>query len=199
MSRIPLNPSLGEFKDLSSDFVAELLPLDSLEGFKLLYEQFKKRHPKADHYPYAYRLGEAGKSSDDGEPGGSAGRPLLSLLADKDIEGAVIVARYFGGSKLGIPRLRRAFLSAAETAVEAARFGSYQTVYRYSVEVDYSTYEILKNNAKRFSFSLVDVNFDVNVRATVLARDKLDTLGEKVGLYDLDLGPAEETQVLKEE
>ena len=199
MSRIPLNPSLGEFKDLSSDFVAELLPLDSLEGFKLLYEQFKKRHPKADHYPYAYRLGEAGKSSDDGEPGGSAGRPLLSLLADKDIEGAVIVARYFGGSKLGIPRLRRAFLSAAETAVEAARFGSYQTVYRYSVEVDYSTYEILKNNAKRFSFSLVDVNFDVNVRATVLARDKLDTLGEKVGLYGLDLGPAEETQVLKEE
>ena len=83
--------------------------------------------------------------------------------------------------------------------MEAARFGSYQTVYRYSVEVDYSTYEILKNNAKRFSFSLVDVNFDVNVRATVLARDKLDTLGEKVVLYGLDLGPAEETQVLKEE
>lgn len=198
MKRVPLAPSQGEEKDLASSFVAELLPMEEAEQFKTLYEEFKKRHPKADHYPYCYRVRALGKSSDDGEPGGSAGRPMLSLLEEKDIDGLLIVARYFGGSKLGIPRLRRAFLAAANKAIEAGRFGTFVTRYEYDVELDYSTYEILKNNAKRHVFSIDDVIFDIKVRAKIHSGGTLERLGEKVGLPLLDLGTPNPVTILEE-
>ncbi len=198
MKRIPLTPSQGEEKDLASSFEAELLPLEDVEQFKPLCDEFKKRHPKADHYPYSYRVRALSKSSDDGEPGGSAGRPMLSLLEENDIDGLLIVARYFGGSKLGIPRLRRAFLAAANAAIEAGRFGTYVTRYEYDVELDYSTYEILKSNANRLHFSIEDVVFDIKVRAKIHSSATLERLGEKVGLPTLDLGTPTEVTILEE-
>lgn len=198
MTRIPLTPSQGEEKDLASSFEAELLPLDEVEQFKSIYDEFKKRHPKADHYPYSYRVRALTKSSDDGEPGGSAGRPMLSLLEEKDIDGLLIVARYFGGSKLGIPRLRRAFLASANKAIEAGRFGVLVPRYEYEVEIDYSTFEILKSNANRHHFSLEDVIFDVKVHAKIHSGATLERLGEKIGLPMLDLGAPKQVTILEE-
>ena len=198
MRRVPLAPSNGEEKDLSSSFLATLYPLSSVDQFKEIYDAFKKKNPKADHYPYAYVLGGLCKSSDDGEPGGSAGRPMMSLLQDKEIDGLLIVARYFGGSKLGIPRLRRAFLASCEDAIAHARLGEYKEVYSYEVEVDYPVYEILKSNAKRHSFSIESVHFDVKVRAEIRSSGRLDGLGEAIGLYDLDLGTPKIIQSLEE-
>lgn len=193
MRKIPLTPSLGEEKDLASNFIAGLFPLPSAEAFKELYDTFKKDHPKADHYPYAYCLNGTSKSSDDGEPGGSAGRPMMSLLDEREIDGLLIVARYFGGSKLGIPRLRRAFLASATQAIEKGRFGVYKEVFSYPVELSYSEYETLRNNAKRLSFSLENVVFDINVRTEIRSGARLDGLGEAVGLFDLAL-PEPQTQ-----
>ena len=187
MPKIPLFPSLGEEKVLASDFIAGLFPLSSLEQAKEIYERFRKEHPKADHYPYAYSLQGNVKSSDDGEPGGSAGVPLASLLKDRDIEGMVVVARYFGGTKLGIPRLRRAFLAASENAIEAAKLGESKERFVYDIEVDYSSYETLKKYANRLSFSIFDVDFDIKVSLRLRSGDRLDGLGEKVGLFDLQL------------
>ncbi|MBE6127508.1 MAG: YigZ family protein [Erysipelotrichaceae bacterium] len=199
MSRkVPLSPSLGEEKDLASTFVTGLFPLPSVEDFKTLYDQFKKDHPKADHYPYAYCLNGLSKSSDDGEPGGSAGRPMMSLLEDKEIDGVLIVARYFGGSKLGIPRLRRAFLYSAENAIQNARLGAYSDVFVYPIEVSYSEYEILRSHAKRLSFSLEKVEFAINVRAEIHSGARLTGFGEAVGLFDLVLPEPEIRHVLQE-
>ena len=187
MPKLPLSPSLGEEKVLASDFIAGLFPLPSLEQAKDIYERFRKEHPKADHYPYAYSLQGNVKSSDDGEPGGSAGVPLASLLKDEDIEGMIVVARYFGGTKLGIPRLRRAFLASAENAIENARLGEMKERFAYELEVDYSAYETLQKYANRLSFSMEDVVFDIKVRLKILSGDRLDGLGEKVGIFDLAL------------
>ena len=187
MSYVPLASSFGEEKDLASTFDAVLYPLQDITSFKALYDAFKKEYPKASHYPYAYRLGGITKSSDDGEPGGSAGRPLLSLLEEKDIEGAIIVARYFGGSKLGIPRLRRAFLASAEAAISSARLGQVVTRYCYDIGISYADYETIKKAAKRLSFEIQDVEFEINVRAKIYSSGRLDEFGEKVGLYDLIL------------
>ncbi len=187
MPKIPLSPSLGEEKILASDFVAGLFPLSDIEEAKDIYERFKKEHPKADHYPYAYVLAGNAKSSDDGEPGGSAGVPLASLLKDRGVDGMLVVARYFGGTKLGIPRLRRAFVGAGENAIANARLGEEKERFAYEVEVDYSAYETLKKFANRLSFSIVDVEFDIKVRLKILSGDRLDGLGEKVGLFDLQL------------
>ena len=187
MPKIPLSPSLGEEKILASDFVAGLFPLPNTEDAKDIYERFRKDHPKADHYPYAYVLSGNAKSSDDGEPGGSAGVPLASLLKDKGIDGMIVVARYFGGTKLGIPRLRRAFLAAAEDAIANASLGEEKTRFTYDVELDYSTYETLKKYADRLSFTISDVVFDIKVHAKLRSGDRLDGLGEKVGIFDLTL------------
>ena len=196
MPKIPLSPSLGEEKVLASDFVAGLFPASSLEECKEIYERFRKDHPKADHYPYAFVYQGSAKSSDDGEPGGSAGVPLASLLKERDVDGMLVVARYFGGTKLGIPRLRRAFLSAAEEAIKNARLGEEKRCYVYELEVEYSAYETLKKFANRLSFSVSDADFGIKVRLRLRSGDRLDGLGEKVGLFDLELPqPHEETHI----
>lgn len=182
MPRLPLEVSFGQCKCLGSEFDSELGPLGEETAFKGIYEAFRKKYPKADHYPYAYRLPNHSKSSDDGEPGSSAGRPLLSLLEEKDLYGYVIVARYFGGTKLGIPRLRRNIVEAAENAIAAARIGVEKQLYAYPMEVDYSLYQLLTNLAGKWNFTLTETVFDIKVRTTLLSSVKLRKAFEQENL-----------------
>lgn len=104
---------------LSSKFIAVAVPLSSKEEFKSLLEQIKKDYKKAKHYCYAYRTSDGTKSSDDGEPKGVAGRPILELLYKKDLMNvAVVVVRYFGGAKLGASRLLRTYLKVVIETIE---------------------------------------------------------------------------------
>ena len=198
MRRVPLGVYVGEEKDLASSFFCELHPLEDPSSFKELYDAFKKAHPKADHYPYAYVVNGASKSSDDGEPGGSAGRPLIGLLQSYGLDGVLMVARYFGGSKLGIPRLRRAFLASAEDAIKKAKIGEYVPMYLYDVELTYSEYETLRGAAERIGYRLQNEVYDVKVRAEIVSRSILDGLGEKVGLFDLTLPSPRQVDILEE-
>jgi putative IMPACT (imprinted ancient) family translation regulator len=98
-------PSSAEFKDRGSKFIAYAFPISSVEDFKLKLNDIKKEHPKATHHCFAYRLGTDGNNfrvSDDGEPSGSAGRPILGQIDSKQLTNTlVIVVRYFGGTLLG--------------------------------------------------------------------------------------------------
>ena len=181
MSFVPLRTLSGEFKILGSDFICEIEPLADANSFKAVYESFKKRHPKADHYPYAYFVSGIGKSSDDGEPGSTAGVPLLSLLQQKEIEGCVIVARYFGGTKLGTPRLRRAFLSSAEDALSHGGLGEKKTILCYDLTLDYSSFQTVKNNAERYGYRLENVDYDINVKLNLFCSDSIISPWEKMG------------------
>ena len=98
---------------MKSKFIAYLLPLNHEEDFKPILANLHKEHKKARHIVYAYRVGMKSKSCDDGEPKGTAGHPLLELLYKKDINNvALLVVRYFGGTKLGAGRLLRTYLQA---------------------------------------------------------------------------------------
>lgn len=98
---------------MKSKFIAYLVPLTNEEDFKPLLAALRKEHKKARHIVYAYRVGMKSKSSDDGEPKGTAGHPLLDLLHKKDINNvALLVVRYFGGTLLGASRLLRTYLQA---------------------------------------------------------------------------------------
>ena len=98
---------------MKSKFIALLMPIKDEEEFKNILKDVRKEHRKARHVVYAYRLGQSYKSNDDGEPKGTAGRPLLELLLQKDINNcALIVVRYFGGTKLGAGRLLRTYVQA---------------------------------------------------------------------------------------
>ena len=93
-------PSQAECKDRGSRFIAYANPIQTVDEFKRLLQQFKKEHLKAVHHCFAYRLGWDGKKfrvSDDGEPAGTAGRPILGQIDSKQLTNtAVIVVRYFG-------------------------------------------------------------------------------------------------------
>ena len=83
-----------------------------------LIQEIRKANPKAKHFVYAYRIGVNSKSTDDKEPKGTAGRPLLELLTKKNlVDAAIIVVRYFGGSELGASRLLRTYLASGVDAI----------------------------------------------------------------------------------
>ncbi len=178
-----LDISRGEFHDLGSSFECELIPLSHPDELKSVQEEFKKRHPKADHYPYAFRFDELSRSSDDGEPSGTGGRALLSLLEQKQLGRCLImVARFFGGTKLGIPRLRRAFVGSGEDAIAQATLFVEQEQYVYHLEISYSLYSVLEKNQTRYGYQLKNTSFDVNVVTDLCSMRIMDEPWEKMGL-----------------
>ena len=104
-----------------SKFIGLLFPLNNEEQFKDILKDLQKEHKKARHIVYAYRIGTKSKSCDDGEPKGTAGRPLLELLHKKDLNNLVLfVVRYFGGIKLGAGRLLRTYVNAGVEVLNQA-------------------------------------------------------------------------------
>ena len=106
-------PSEGLFKDNGSRFIARAYPVESEAEIKEIVAALKKEYHDARHHCYAYRLGldgEPWRANDDGEPSGSAGRPILGQIDSAGLSDIlVVVIRYFGGIKLGIPGLIRAY------------------------------------------------------------------------------------------
>ena len=108
-------------EEMKSKFIAIAMPISSVDDFKDKLKVIQKEHHKARHIVYAYRLDNTYKSTDDGEPKGTAGRPLLELLLKKDVNNiALIVVRYFGGTKLGAGKLLRTYLSSGVEVLKKA-------------------------------------------------------------------------------
>ena len=106
---------------MKSKFIAYFLPLNNEEDFKPILANLRKEHKKARHIVYAYRVNMKSKSSDDGEPKGTAGHPLLELLYKKDINNvALLVVRYLGGTKLGASRLLRTYLQTGIDVIDSS-------------------------------------------------------------------------------
>lgn len=106
---------------MKSKFISILMPLDNPDDFKNILKVLQKEHSKAKHIVYAYKVGNKTKSCDDQEPKGTAGRPLMELLLKKELDNvALIVVRYFGGTKLGAGRLLRTYVQAGVNAINAA-------------------------------------------------------------------------------
>lgn len=116
--------SEGLYKDNGSRFIALAYPVESEEEVKALVERARREYHDARHHCYAYRIGLDGskwRANDDGEPSGSAGRPILGQIDSLGLSDVlVIVVRYFGGIKLGIPGLIRAYKSSTADALANA-------------------------------------------------------------------------------
>jgi uncharacterized YigZ family protein len=113
--------SAGEFKDKGSKFYAYAYPVSTEDDVKLHLADLRKKHYDARHHAYAYILGtdkSAWRANDDGEPSGSSGKPIYGQLLSFDLTNTlIVVVRYFGGTKLGIPGLISAYRSAAKEAI----------------------------------------------------------------------------------
>jgi uncharacterized YigZ family protein len=135
--------AVAEFKDKGSKFLAYAYPVKTTDQVKECLQEIKKEHPKATHHCYAYRLGTDGlqfRAVDDGEPSGSAGKPILGQIDSKQLTDVlVVVVRYFGGTLLGVPGLINAYkMSCAMVlqlipAVQKNVEGKYRLVFDYTI------------------------------------------------------------------
>jgi uncharacterized YigZ family protein len=132
----------AEFKDRGSKFVGYACPVKTVVECKEKLNEIKKAHPKATHHCFAYRIGLDGNTfrvSDDGEPSGTAGRPILGQIDSKGLTGTlVVVVRYFGGTLLGVPGLINAYKSAASLALQMTPVAQKQVEKEYRVQFDYT-------------------------------------------------------------
>lgn len=135
-------PSVAEFKDRGSRFLAFAFPISGINDFKEKLAIVKKEHPKATHHCFAYRIGLDGnlfRVSDDGEPSGSAGRPILGQIDSKQLTDVlIIVARYFGGTLLGVPGLINAYKTAAALALQVTPVLQKPVLVYYRLQFDYT-------------------------------------------------------------
>ena len=133
--------SEGLFKDNGSRFIAFAYPVETEEEVKEIVASLKKEYHDARHHCYAYRLGDKGdrfRANDDGEPSGSAGRPILGQIDSMGLSDIlVVVVRYFGGIKLGIPGLIRAYKTSTADALSQAEVIDKVAGKTYRVTFDY--------------------------------------------------------------
>ena len=117
-------PIQAEFKDKGSRFIAYAYPVLTVDDVKKHIDDLRQEHHKARHWCYAYRLGTDGnqfRANDDGEPSGSAGRPILGQIDSFELTDVlVVVVRYFGGTLLGVSGLIHAYKMATQMAFQAA-------------------------------------------------------------------------------
>lgn len=138
-------PSEGFFKDRGSKFYSFVYPIQNEDEFKENIQELKKRFHDARHHVYAFRIGPEKKifrASDDGEPSNSSGPPILGQIQSFELTNVmVVVVRYFGGTKLGIPGLINAYKSAAADAINNA-----------------TIIELTENRIIRVGFEYADMN-----------------------------------------
>lgn len=139
--RVILEEGTGEITEKKSRFIATLKRVESEEQAAAFIESMKKRYWDASHNCSAVILGERGewmRSSDDGEPSGTAGRPMLEVLVGEKLRNAaVVVTRYFGGTLLGTGGLVRAYTQAVKEGLKNCKIGTMRAGVKLDVETDY--------------------------------------------------------------
>lgn len=170
-------PAEGLFRDKGSKFLAFAYPIRTDTEAKGYLDALRKEHPKANHHCYAYRLGldkNAYRASDDGEPNGTAGRPILNTLYSQNLTNLlVVVVRYFGGTLLGVPGLINAYKSATTEALANAVVVE-QTVnemyrIRYSFELMNQVMKVVKDG----QLTILNQTYDNDCTLTIALRKSL--------------------------
>jgi uncharacterized YigZ family protein len=157
-------PAEGIFKDRGSKFLAYAYPIKQENEVKPLVENLKKEHFKAVHHCFAYRLGldrSNFRVNDDGEPSGTAGKPILNTLLSQEITNVlVVVVRYFGGTLLGVPGLINAYKSATIEALAVADIIEKTVNDVYNVSFEFVQMNDVMKVVKEFSLKIRNQTYD---------------------------------------
>lgn len=159
---------VAEIVEKKSKFIANIFPVNSKEEAEKKIIEIKKKYHDAKHNCYAYIVQNIEKCSDDGEPSGTAGAPLLDLLKNKELTNVVvIVTRYFGGILLGTGGLVRAYTETAKRAVEASKIVQKEYGIRYSVEINYNYLKDLQYLCKILNINIVKIDYKININVVL--------------------------------
>jgi len=192
-------PVEGIFRDRGSKFLAFAYPIQSENQIKEIVARLKAEHPKARHHCWAMRLSidrSVFKLNDDGEPSGTAGRPILNTLLSKDITNVlVVVVRYFGGTLLGVPGLINAYKTATEDALTNALIIEKTVNDIYTISFDYLQMNDVMRLVKDADLQIIEQQFDNNCSIQVSIRKtqvntvlaKLDKIAGVKAKYDYSL------------
>ena len=176
----------GLFKDNGSRFIARAYPVETEEEIKEIVAGLKKEFYDARHHVYAYRLGYKGdkfRANDDGEPSGSSGRPVLGQIDSNNLSDIlVVVIRYFGGIKLGIPGLIRAYKTSTADALANAQIVEKIASRRYKVTFGYMSMNSVMKVFKDMGLEQKNQKFDMECSLETNVRLSLvDTFIERMG------------------
>ena len=162
-------PCEGSITEKRSEFIAQLFPAKTEEECREIIEAVKAKHHKARHNVWAYILREpaATRYSDDGEPQGTGGLPVLGVLQKNELtDVCCVVTRYFGGVLLGAPGLTRAYSGAAAESLNSAELLRFRESHRVRLETDYSFYGTLSHMLPQYGIK--DAGSDFSDKVTLL-------------------------------
>ena len=183
--------SEGIFRDKGSKFIAYAYPIRSETEVKNLVSELRSEHPKARHFCWALRLSpdrSVFKLQDDGEPSGTAGRPILNTILSSDLTNIlIVVVRYFGGTLLGVPGLINAYKMASSEAITNAEIVERTVNDVYEIEFDYLVMNDVMRVIKEEQPETIEQMFDnkcmmrLSIRKSLLTRvlnrlEKIDGL-----------------------
>lgn len=192
-------PTESIFRDRGSKFLGFAYPISSENDIKGIVAKLKAEHPKANHHCWAMRLGtdrSVYRVNDDGEPSGTAGRPILNILLSKDVTNIlVVVVRYFGGTLLGVPGLINAYKIATEEALKLAVIVQKTVNDIYTIKFDYLQMNDVMRIIKDENLQVLEQQFDNDCSIQLSIRkmqveQALGKLGKVSGLkvgYDYSL------------
>jgi uncharacterized YigZ family protein len=169
----------AEFKDRGSKFIAYTFPIQSVDDFKKNLEAIRKEHPKATHHCFAYRIGldnNTYRVSDDGEPSGTAGKPILGQIDSKKLTNVlVVVVRYFGGTLLGVPGLINAYKSAASMALQVTPIVQKPIEVAYTLQFDYTQMNEVMMLVKQLNCQVLEKDMNLFCHLVVgIPRGRID-------------------------
>lgn len=159
-------PASGEYKEKGSKFLGYVFPVTSEDEIKEHLENLRKEHYDARHQCFAYILGFEGevfRANDDGEPGHSAGDPILGQLRAENLTQVLaVVVRYFGGTKLGVSGLIHAYKTATIEALQSALVVRKQITLRVEVKYPYDSTNEVMRLIDEFDLEVIDQQFEMN-------------------------------------
>lgn len=168
--RILSGPAETEFVEKRSRFIGQVQPVQTEEEARAFLEQVRKKHHDARHNCWCYLLrGGTARYSDDGEPQGTAGRPMLEVFQRESVTDlCCVVTRYFGGILLGTGGLLRAYTRAAGDALQAAGISVQRVWAQLSVPCPYSLYDRIRSETEKAGGVIADTAWSADVVLTVL-------------------------------
>lgn len=173
----------AEFKDRGSRFIGYAVPITIEEQVQQELEKIKQEHPKSRHICYAFRIGAEEpleRANDDGEPSGSAGKPILNQIYSAELTNVLVaVVRYFGGTLLGVPGLINAYKTAAAEAINANTVVVKHIRAIYQLHTTYAHFHELMNYLKREHVDILEQQLDTECLLQVAVEqnnmEKFDT------------------------
>ncbi|HHJ51757.1 MAG TPA: YigZ family protein [Caldithrix abyssi] len=163
--KVPANDVMAELKVKGSRFIAQVFHVSSREEAEQVYDRVKKKYHNATHNCFAYRIdADQFRYSDDGEPSGTAGKPILQALDGHELlEALCVVTRYFGGTKLGTGGLIRAYGGAAELALEKLTVRVKVRTVRYRLQLPYEQEPLIRRLLSNLDAAIVSADYERGV------------------------------------